>query len=121
MKGCYHQIIGRVPEINSIPNIDQYDVVYVGGPTWAWKPAPPLLKLLEKIDFKNKKVIPFLSCGGSYGKYFEIFKQNARNANIEDQGVFRGADRINDSELKQKVIDWVKNTEQGDNKPQKEL
>ena len=107
-KGCYHQIAGTIPDIKEVPNIDDYDVIYVGGPTWIFKPAGPILKLLEKLDFKNKKVIPFLTCGGNYGSFFEKFSAAAKNADIIGQGAFRGAEKLNDIKLRDRVTSWLK-------------
>lgn len=108
LKGCYHQIIGRIPDIKELPNIDGYDIIYVGSPTWAFKPAGPILNVLEHIDFQNKTVIPFLTCGGNYGSFFEKFSAAAKNANVVGQGAFRGADKMSDAKLKERVTNWLK-------------
>lgn len=105
---CYHQVIGNIPEIREVPDIDKYDLIYVGGPTWAFKPSGPILKLLEKVDFKNKKVIPFLACSGYYGSYFEKFAAAAKNADIIGQGAFVGIQRLNETQLREKVTDWLR-------------
>lgn len=111
MKGCYHQVVGTEPEINEVPNIDNYNVIYVGGPTWAYRPCAPLKTLLSKLDFQNKTVIPFLTCGGSYGDYFKSFKEKAKNANVVHEGAFVGAESISDEELKKQVSDWLQTIE----------
>ena len=107
-KGCYHQIAGTIPDIKEIPSIDDYDLIYVGGPTWIFKPAGPILKLLEKLDFNHKKVIPFFTCGGNFGHSFEKFAELAKNADIIGQGAFRGAEKLNDEKLKERVTSWMK-------------
>ena len=108
LKGCYHQIVGTIPDIKELPNIDGYDLIYVGSPTWAWKPSGPILNVLHNTDFKNKSVIPFLTSGGNYGAYFDRFAAEAKNANIIGEGAFRGAERLNDNQLREKVTSWLK-------------
>lgn len=108
IKGCYHQIRGTIPDIKELPNIEGYDLIYVGSPTWAWKPSGPILNVLEHVDFQNKKVIPFLTSGGNYGSYFEKFAAAAKNATIVGQGAFRGAERLSDEQLREQVTNWLK-------------
>lgn len=107
LKGCYHQLAGTIPDIKEVPGVDDYDFIYIGGPTWAWKPAGPILKVLEEVDFKNKKVAPFLVSQGNYGSYFEKFKDAAKNADIVSEGAFKGAERMKESELKELVVKWA--------------
>ena len=92
LKAGYHQVAGIIPDIKDVPNIDGYDLIYVGGPVYWFE--GPILKLLKKVDFKNKNVIPLLTCGGYYGSYFEKFAASARNATIVGQGPFKGAQRL---------------------------
>ena len=48
------------PEIKGkVDNMAQYDVIFVGGPSW-WHTAPmAVLTFLESYDLKGKTVIPF--------------------------------------------------------------
>ena len=53
------------PELKTrIPDIRQYDVVYLGYPNW-WATIPmPIASLLESYDFTGKTIAPFCSHGG---------------------------------------------------------
>lgn len=53
------------PELQTrIPDINQYDVVFLGYPNW-WATIPmPIATLLETYDFSGKIVAPFCSHGG---------------------------------------------------------
>lgn len=108
MRGCYHQLFGKVPDVIEIPNIDKYDVIYVGAPIWAWKPAGPVLKVLEEVDFQNKKVIPFLTYKRRIGGSFEKFEETARNATIVGQGAFQRVFNYDDEQLRDQVRNWLK-------------
>ena len=54
------------PEIaNKVKDMDQYDTVIVGFPIW-WGVAPRIIEtFLESYDFSGKKIIPFVTSGGS--------------------------------------------------------
>ena len=50
---------------DKLPNIDDYDVVYVGFPIW-WYTCPTIINtFMETYNFKGKTVIPFATSGGS--------------------------------------------------------
>lgn len=58
------------PEIaNNLNNIDVYDTIFLGYPIW-WDKAPNIIyTFLDKYDFKDKKIIPFCTSGGSNINY----------------------------------------------------
>ena len=50
---------------NPQPNVDDYDVVFVGFPIW-WYTAPTIINsYLESANFEGKTVIAFATSGGS--------------------------------------------------------
>jgi flavodoxin len=73
----YSEIVAQVDEENSrgfvpplttkIENIRQYQIVFVGFPTWGMQLPPPLKSFLKEHDLSGKTVIPFNTHGG-YGK-----------------------------------------------------
>lgn len=72
----YHatvQQVVRENETNYLPPLktvideaDQYDVVFVGFPTWDMKLPPPIKSFLHQNSFPGKTIVPFNSNGG-YG------------------------------------------------------
>lgn len=58
------------------PDMDGYDVVYVGFPIW-WYTAPRIINtFLESYDFAGKTLVPFATSGGSgLGKTGETLKK----------------------------------------------
>ena len=54
------------PEIaEGLPNMADYDTVFIGFPIW-WYQAPRIIEtFLESYDFSGKTVIPFATSGGS--------------------------------------------------------
>lgn len=53
------------PQIkNQVPNMAQYDVIFLGYPNW-WASIPmPIASFLEGYDFSGKRIFPFCSHGG---------------------------------------------------------
>ncbi|MDI6644249.1 MAG: flavodoxin [Methanobacteriaceae archaeon] len=51
-------------------NIDlsEYGLVYIGTPNWAGKPAPAIITLIDKNDFRGKDVILFATMGRQGGE-----------------------------------------------------
>jgi flavodoxin len=48
-------------------DISDYGLVYIGTPTWAGKPAPAIITLIDKCDLKGKDVILFATMGSRSG------------------------------------------------------
>lgn len=54
------------PKLASFPkNIEQYDVIYIGSPCWFNTFAPPVRTFLSTVDLSGKKIVPFMTHGGS--------------------------------------------------------
>lgn len=49
-------------------DLADYDLIYVGSPTWASKPTPAIITLIDQCNFQGKDVILFASMGGSGGQ-----------------------------------------------------
>ena len=93
------------PEIaNRIPNISEYDTIFIGFPIW-WYVAPTIIDtFIEGYDFSGKIIIPFATSGGSgFGKTVEILKALAsKEAKWKDGKLMNN---ISETELK----NWINN------------
>lgn len=50
---------------NHVPNMDEYDTIFIGFPIW-WYIAPTIINtFLEQYSFEKKTIIPFATSGGS--------------------------------------------------------
>lgn len=50
--------------LQAIPQAAGYDLVCIGTPVWAFRPAPFALKALQQMtDLKAKKIVPFVTMG----------------------------------------------------------
>jgi flavodoxin len=83
---------GFLPPLKTkIDNIQQYDVVFVGFPTWGMQLPPPMKSFLHQYDLKGKTVIPFNTNGGyGIGSTFQTVKELCPNSNVVEGFTMRG-------------------------------
>jgi flavodoxin len=83
---------GFLPPLKTkIENIEQYDVVFLGFPTWGMKLPPPVKSFLRQYNLKGKTVIPFNTNGGyGEGSSFETIKELCPESKIMKGFVIRG-------------------------------
>jgi hypothetical protein len=65
-----------------MPDMDGFDVVFVGSPIWWYTAATPVKAFLEKTDFKGRRVVHFSTQGSNVGTFLEDFTAMAKNANV---------------------------------------
>jgi flavodoxin len=68
---------GYLPELMSkIDSISNYDIVFVGFPTWGMQLPPPVKSFLTEYDLGDKTVIPFnTNAGYGTGSSFQTVKR----------------------------------------------
>ena len=68
---------GYLPPLKTIiDNIGQYDIVFLGFPTWDMQMPPPMKSFLNLYDLSGKTVIPFnTNAGYGVGSSFETVKE----------------------------------------------
>ena len=98
---------------NPLPNLDGYDLILVGTPVWASRPAPPVQTFLEKADLKGKAVGFFASHkGGGADKCFARMKEKLDETvkylgDIEFQNAKDGDREL----IEQHLANWIENLE----------
>lgn len=85
-----------------LPNMADYDVVFVGFPIW-WYVAPTIINtFLESYDFAGKTIVPFATSGGSgMGKTVDVLRHVAPTANFKPGKMLN---RASEADMK----DWVR-------------
>ena len=75
---------GFLPPLKTdIDSIAQFDVVFVGFPTWDMKMPPPMKSFLKKYDFSGKTIIPFnTNAGYGIGTSSETIKELCENSKV---------------------------------------
>ena len=83
---------GYLPPLKTkIDNIQQYDMVFVGFPTWGMQLPPPMKSFLRQYDLSGKIVVPFNTNGGyGIGSSFDTVKELCRGSKILDGYSMRG-------------------------------
>jgi len=92
---------------DSLPNISEYDVIFVGSPNWWSTIAPPVATFLTSADFTGKTIIPFITHGGGgLNRTVNDIKKLAQGANVLSGFDANNADRIS---AWLKTLDILKN------------
>lgn len=83
---------GYLPPLKTkIDSIQNYDVVFVGFPTWGMKLPPPMKTFLHQYDLKGKTVIPFNTNGGyGEGSSFQTVKELCPKSKVLEGFSIRG-------------------------------
>ena len=89
-----------------VQNMDQYDVVLVGYPTW-WGTMPmPMFTFLNEYDFSGKTLLPFSSHGSTrFGDSISDFSKQVPSAYVGQafEYYYSGG-----SELEEEIAAWLK-------------
>ncbi len=74
-------VINLRPELKTaLPDISSYELIVIGTPVWASRPASPINTVLHELDFAGKKLAAFCSsASGVQGKTFESIASKAKN------------------------------------------
>lgn len=96
------------PELEGFcENIDDYDTIFLGYPNW-WGTLPmPVLTFLEHYDWTGKRIIPFVTSGGSgFGSNLRDLRKSAKGAEIDTDGLAILGTQVERS--KAKIQKWAK-------------
>jgi len=110
---------GYLPPLKTkIDSIQNYDVVFVGFPTWGMKLPPPMKSFLKQYDLSGKTIVPFNTNDGyGIGSSFDTVKELCPNGKIlegftikggiESDGRARLSKVENAKEAETKVKEWL--------------
>lgn len=89
-----------------LENLNDYNVIYIGGPIWWGHYPTPMFTVLEKLDFTGKNVYPFSTHEGSgLGSVESDIKKICVGATIKEGLAIRGSDA---KTSKAKIESWCK-------------
>ena len=94
-------------DVDNLPDVSKYDVIFIGAPVWWYTMAPALYSYLQITDFKGKKVVPFSTQGSNYGKFFEDFAATIKNAQILPAENFNNVDDKYKKQVSNKINAWL--------------
>ncbi|WDF45585.1 flavodoxin [Chryseobacterium sp. KACC 21268] len=83
---------GFLPPLKTkIENIEKYDVVFIGFPTWGMKLPPPMKSFLKQYDLKGKTIIPFnTNAGYGVGSSFNTVKELSPESKVLEGFTMKG-------------------------------
>lgn len=111
---------GYLPPLKTkIDNIAQYDVVFVGFPTWGMQLPPPMKSFLNQYKLSGKTVIPFnTNAGYGVGSSFDTVKQLCSDSRIlegfttkggiERDGILFVMEGDKEKQVHTEVKNWLK-------------
>lgn len=84
--------IGYLPPLNTlIDNIQEYNTIFIGFPTWGMQLPPPLRSFLNAYNLSGKTVILFNTHGGyGAGRSFQQVQELLPDSNILEGFSVRG-------------------------------
>ena len=83
---------GYLPPLKTkIDSIQNYDMVFVGFPTWGMKLPPPIKSFLKQYDLSGKTIVPFNTNDGyGIGSSFETVEELCPNSKMLEGFTTRG-------------------------------
>ena len=106
--GGYKATMKKKPSLEPIEkNPNNYDVIIIGTPVWAWTIAPPIRSFLTQYDLSNKKVGFWCCHAGSPGGTLRIMEKCAPDSEVLDKIKFIDPLKKDTEEAKNKAIDWA--------------
>lgn len=107
------------PLKTKIENIQEYDTVFLGFPTWDMQLPPPMKSFLNKYDLGGKTVIPFNTNGGyGVGSSFQTIEDLPPDANtlegfstkggLERDGIYLAIKGERREEVRTEVAEWLR-------------
>lgn len=111
---------GFMPPLKTkIENIEKYDLIFVGFPTWGMQLPPPLKSFLSQYDLSGKTIAPFnTNAGYGIGSSFETVKKMCVNSTvlegfstkggIERDGILFVIEGEKEKQIQEEVEKWLK-------------
>ena len=110
---------GYLPPLKTkIEQIEQYDVVFIGFPTWGMQLPPPMKSFLKQYNLKGKTIIPFnTNAGYGVGSSFATVRELCPDSivpegftttgGIERDGIYLAIKDERAKEVRSQVRDWL--------------
>ena len=89
-------------------NPQDYDVIFIGTPVWAWTLTPVIRSFLSNANINGKRIGLFSCHGGQAGKSFENMKELLPNNTFIGEIDFMEALKIEREKNLEKAKEWAK-------------
>jgi flavodoxin len=106
------------PLATTIDNIEQYDTVFIGAPTWDMQLPPPMKSFLNVYKLSGKTIVPFNTNGGfGVGSSFDDIKERCNDCKVlegfsveggrERDGILFVMEGDNEVQVRNKIKEWL--------------
>ena len=113
--------MGTLPPLKTeIENMQDYETVFIGFPTWGMQLPPPMKSFLNEYDLSGKTVIPFNTNGG-YGlgssiRQVEELCPDSKipesfsvRGGLERDGIYLDIKGDRREEVRAEAVEWLRN------------
>lgn len=96
------------PKLQNIDkNLDDYDLIFIGTPVWAWSFSPALNTFFAENKITDKKIALFCCSGGGKGKTFEKMKAELKGNEIVGEMEFIDPLKKKKIDHNKQMMEWV--------------
>jgi len=96
------------PELEPFkPNPQDYDLIFIGTPVWAWNYTPAINSFLTNTKLTNKKIALFCSCGGQPEKTLDKMTERLAGNKILGTIIFKEPLKYNQEEQSNRAEQWA--------------
>ncbi|MCK9265673.1 NAD(P)H-dependent oxidoreductase [bacterium] len=106
VKNCIDAFKQKSVTLESIPDVKETDLIFLGSPVWAFDISPAMRSFIEQLDLSGKQVFLILTYGSGKGK------DRAMN-NFENLSNKKGAEVLGKRFVKGRKVDEEFPTIQG--------
>ena len=98
-----------LPELKCIPDVSEYDIIFVGTPVWWGQMSLPVASFLQKANLAGKIVIPFITHEGSGESGIgEAMQRASECQKVMPALVIKGSEASESEDVIKKFIDTLK-------------
>jgi flavodoxin len=90
-------------------DVEDYDLIIIGTPVWAWAPAPPIHTMLTKTEISGKRIALFSTSEGDAGKTFEKMRKHLPGNRIISLKDFSISGPMDIGKARKMAASWAKN------------
>ena len=110
-KGGFEAMTKRKDKIKPFEkDLQQYDLIFLGSPVWAWRMNPAVRSLLNEVNFSGKKFALYCCCSGEGNglKVCEATKEYLTENTVIGETEFIDPLVNNTEEQTTRAKDWAK-------------
>lgn len=89
-------------------NPDDYDLIFMGTPVWAWNYAPAWRTFLAENKIENQKIALFCCHGGGKGKIFSRWEDALSGNEIIGEIDFRDPLKVKTDASVKRIREWAR-------------